>query len=236
MTSTTSRRITGALLILTPIAFMTFFTILGVIFDYPNILRQPTEIVLKRYQNGGAGLVAVWYAMTLSAVLFIPLVLLVERLFTAEKAPLMRVATVIGVLAGAVQMIGFIRWPFLVPYLSQTYLDPAISVATREATTVVFQAFNQYAGGAIGENMGYLFTSVWTLLFALTIIRSARFPAWLGFVGLLPAIGIFIGMLEPIGLGIAAPINAAAYILWAIWLVIIGIFTLRGGNNVQRYN
>jgi len=231
--SATERRIAGLLLIITPIAFMTFFSILGAIFDYPAILRQPTELVLKRFQEGGAGLIATWYGMTMSAVIFIPLVLLVEKLFNATKAPLMRVATVIGVLAGAVQMLGFIRWPFLVPYLSQTFLDPASSPATREATAVVFQTFNQYAGVGIGENLGYLFTSVWTILFAISMFRSPRFPNWLGIAGILPALGIFIGMAEPAGLEIAAPINAVAYILWAIWLVVVGIVVLRGGNDAE---
>ena len=38
----------GALLIILPLAFNLFYFLLGRRFDYPNILRSPTEEVLSR--------------------------------------------------------------------------------------------------------------------------------------------------------------------------------------------
>jgi len=46
------------LLILTPIAFNVFFTLLSVAFEYPDILREPTGYVLRQFDAGGGGLVA----------------------------------------------------------------------------------------------------------------------------------------------------------------------------------
>ena len=94
----------------------------------------------------------------LTAVLFVPLAVLVHKALTREDTPYMAVATTFGVIAGVVQFLGLVRWPFLVPYLADTYLDPASSAATRESVAVVFQAFNHYAGVAVGEHLGYLFT------------------------------------------------------------------------------
>jgi hypothetical protein len=42
----------GALLIILPLAFNLFFFLLGRRFDYPNILRRPTEEVLSRFNAG----------------------------------------------------------------------------------------------------------------------------------------------------------------------------------------
>jgi len=53
-------------------------------------------------------------------------------------------------------MLGFIRWPFLVPSLAYTYLDPSASEATRAAIEVTFNAFNHYAG-VVG------WVSIWVL-------------------------------------------------------------------------
>ena len=72
----------------------------------------------------------------------------------------------------------------------------------------------------------YLFTSIWTALIAVGIIRSPLFGAWLGWAGLIPALGIFMGILEESGLRVAGVINAVSYILWSIWLILIGIALL----------
>src|SRR5262245_47572881 len=128
------RRLAGLLLILVPVAFTICFTMLQVQFEYPDILRQPTAAVLTTFQPGCSSLIAVWYALTLTAVLFIPLVVLVHQVLAAHEASLaLRVATVFGVVAGLAQTLGFLRWPFLVPHLAQVYLEPGASEAQRAA-------------------------------------------------------------------------------------------------------
>jgi len=221
------RKLTGILLVSIPVAFTVFFTLLGTMFDYPDILRASTDQVMRRFQAGGSGLIVTWYGMTLTAASFIVLVLLVHQLSASEDTPYMPIATTFGVVAGVVQVLGFIRWPFLVPYLARVYLDPASSEAAREAVAIVFQAFNQYAGVAVGEHLGYLFTSLWTGLTALAMLKSPLFKAWLAWPGVVLAAGIFTGLLEPAGVAWAGPINAISYLLWAAWLVAIGFALLR---------
>ena len=227
MTSLPLRRLAGLLLILVPVAFTICFTLLQMLFEYPAILRQPTADVLTKFQAGGSGLIAVWYALTLSAVCFIPLVVLVHRLMAAQEPSVaLSVATVFGIVAGVVQTLGFLRWPFLVPHLAQAYLAPDVGEAQRTAAALVFEAFHRYAGMAVGEHLGYLSTSVWTFLVALLMLRSPRFGRWLGLSGMLLALGVATGLLEPAGWELAGTINALSYLAWALWLIVVGVVLL----------
>jgi uncharacterized protein DUF4386 len=229
------RLLTGLLLILTPVAFNVFFTLLSVTFGYPDILREPTGYVLRHFDAGGSSLVAIWYGFVLTAVLFVPLAVMVHKVLARENTPYMAVAAAFGVVAGVVQFLGLVRWPFLVPYLADTYLDPASSGATRESVAVVFQAFNQYAGVAVGENLGYLFTGLWTALVALAMFGAALpFGRWLALLGMVSAAGIVVGMLEPVGFEPAAGIVVVGYILWSVWLALFGIFLLVPRSIGQR--
>jgi hypothetical protein len=229
------RVLTGVLLILTPVAFNTFFTLLSVTFEYPDILREPAGYVLRSFDAGGGGLVAIWYGFMLTAVLFVPLAVLVHKALAREDTPYLAVATAFGVVAGVVQFLGLVRWPFLVPYLADTYLDPASSGATRESVAVVFQAFNQYAGVGVGENLGYLFTAMWTALVALAMF-GAPLPLgrWLALLGMVSAAGIAVGMLEPAGFEPAADVVVVAYIMWSIWLALFGVLLLLPRSIRQR--
>lgn len=223
MNPKTHLKLTGILLIFTPILFMTAFTLLQINFEYPDILRQPATVVMEKFVAGGSGLIANWYLMVISSILFIPIAVMLHPYLAREDTPYMTVATTFGVIAGIVQMLGFIRWPFLVPTLASTYLDPSTSEATRAAIEVTFSAFNQYAGVGVGEHLGYLFTALWTILIALAMPKSRHFSSWLGWMGGVLAIGILLGTLEPAGVPLVGLINVIAYSLWAVWLVILGV-------------
>ena len=219
-------QLTGLLLILLPVAFNVVFVLLQRTFEYPDILRKPTDYILSRFNAGGKRLIAIWYCFALTGVLFIPVAILVHQTLANDNTPYMTLATTIGVLAGLVQFLGLIRWPFLVPYLAKTYFEPASTQATRDSIAIAFQAFHRYAGVAIGEHLGYLFTSIWTAFIALALTQSPLFNSWLGWIGFIPAIGIFIGVFEESGLKAAGAINAISYILWSIWLIALGVVML----------
>jgi Domain of unknown function (DUF4386) len=224
VTTLTLRRATGALLVIVPLGFTICFTLLQQLFEYPDILRQPTSDVLAKFAAGGTPLVAVWYALTLTAVAFVPLTVLLHRVLAERDAPvLLWVGTVFGVIAGLSQTLGFLRWPFLVPHLAQAYLAPGASEAQRAAAAVVFEAFHQYAGMAVGEHLGYLSTGIWTLLIALVMLRTALVPRGLGAIGAVLALGIAAGLAEPAGWELGGTINTLSYLVWAVWLIAIGV-------------
>ncbi len=227
-------RVTGLVLIVVPIAFNVFFFLLGRHFGYPFILRQPTAEILRRFQTGGIALKLIWHGFFLTAVAFVPLVVLVGQVLAEDDLAVVPLATTFGILAGAVQFLGLIRWPYLVPYLARTYLDPSASEATREAVTVVFQAFHRYAGVAIGEHLGYLFTGLWTLLVGVAMTQGTVFPSWLGWIGVVLGLALivgafeFVGPFEETGWAFAGTMVPIAYIAWSLWLVATGVLLLRG--------
>ena len=220
MTLTT---LTGLLLVVVPIAFNVTFVLLQRAFEYPDILRKPTDYVLRRFKEGGAPLRRLWYAFALSAVLFTPVPVLVQQVFQPDAPWFLAVGTALGVLAGAVQVLGLIRWSFLVPSLADTYTHPESTQATRESVAVVFQAFHRYAGVAIGEHLGYLFTSAWTILLCIAIVQTDVVNPLFGWLGVVPAIGVWVGVFEETGFKAAGAINAMSYILWSVWLIAFGV-------------
>lgn len=236
MTQSSVRRLAGLMLIAVPLAFTICFTLLQQQFEYPDILRQPTGEVLAKFQAGGSGLVAVWYVLTLTAVMFIPVVVLLHRVLAEQEASAtLWVATAFGLVAGLAQALGFLRWPFLVPYLADAYLAPGAGEAQRQAAAMVFEGFHRYAGMAVGEHLGYLSTSVWTLLLGMVMLRSPLFGRWLGASGIVLALGVAAGLLEPLGLELAGTINAISYLAWAVWLIVIGMVVLlrRGARSTK---
>jgi hypothetical protein len=228
----TLERITGLLLIVMPIAFNLCFALLGRRFDYPNILRQPTGEILRRFQAGGTALKLIWHGFFLTAVAFVPLAILVGQVLAEDDLAVMPLATTFGVLAGVVQFLGLIRWPYLVPYLARTFLDPSSSEATRDAVAVVFQAFHRYAGVAVGEHLGYLFTGLWTLLVGVAMTQADLFPAWLGWPGIVLGLALIVGSIEfagpfeETGWRLAGMLVPIAYIVWSLWLVAAGLTLL----------
>ena len=69
--------IAAILLIAVPIAFNLAFFELGRTFDYPNILREPADTILRRFAAGGTPLLLRWQALLVSALAMLPLVALV---------------------------------------------------------------------------------------------------------------------------------------------------------------
>ena len=227
MNTVAVRRAAGTLLVIVPLAFTVCFMLLQQLFEYPDILRQPTAEVLAKFAAGGTPLIAVWYALTLTAVAFVPVTLLVHRVLAERNTPmLLWVATAFGLIAGLSQTLGFLRWPFLVPHLAQAYLAPGASEAQRAAAGMVFEAFHRYAGMAVGEHLGYLSTAVWTVLVAVVMLRTAVLPRWLGASGVVLALGIAAGLAEPAGWELGGTINALSYLVWALWLIAVGVTLL----------
>ena len=226
--SQAARRATAVLLIVVPILFNIGFFLLQTSFEYPDILRQPPDDILRRFQAGGPSLIATWYLFALSPALFIPAAVLLGRAFPRQSTWLV-LATPFAVIAGFAQVLGLLRWPFLVPTLAATYLDPGSTDATRAAALTVFTAFHQYVGVAVGEHLGYLFTGAWTLVIAAAMLTSAVFRPWLGWLGIVAGSGILCGLLEPAGVPLAGTINAFAYIVWSLWLIVAGVILLRAG-------
>ena len=158
----------GLLLIALPILFNASFATLAALFDYPDVLRRPTVPILQAFAAGGERLLLAWWAFALSAVLFIPTVVLVSRSLGGADPAVLALATAIGVSAGLAQAIGLLRWPFAVPYLARR--------AARPVADAAFQVMHRALGVGIGEHLGYLLTGGWTLLAGIAMTQTSRCP------------------------------------------------------------
>jgi Domain of unknown function (DUF4386) len=223
---------TGILLIVLPVAYNVLFTMLARSFDYPDILRRPTNEVLAKFSSGGNKLVLTWWAFAMSAVLLAPLAVLVSASLSGANPTLLVAATSIGLLAAAVQFLGLVRWPLTVPHLAREMGDPGSSASKKEAVDVMFQTLNRYLGVAVGEHLGYLFTGAWTALVAAAILQSEVVHFAFGIVGLalgpLFVVGSFefVGSNERNGWKLAGSLVPVAYIGWSLWLLAIGVALL----------
>jgi uncharacterized protein DUF4386 len=224
--------IAGLLLIAVPIAFNAAFALLASRFDYPDILRRPTPEVLARFRAGGTPLLLTWWAFALTAVLMVPLVVLLSRAIDDADATLLSLATTVGVLAAAVQFLGLVRWPFLVPYLARADAEAGASEARREAVDVIFQSFNRYLGVGVGEHLGYALTGAWTTLIGIALTQTGAAPGWIGVVGIVigPVLLLcsleFVGGHERDGWKLAEKLTPIAYVAWSLWLIAAGVALL----------
>jgi Domain of unknown function (DUF4386) len=217
----------GILLIVAPLWFNASFALLGNRFDYPDILRRPAGEILQRFRVGGSSLIILWWAFMLSGLLMIAgAVLLGQVLGFGGIVP---VATTFGILAGLVQMLGLLRWVYLVPALARAYADPALNADQREVQAVVFRALHQYLGVGVGEHLGYLFTGIWSVLIGVGVIQTTALPIWLGWPGIIIGAGLavgsaeFLGPNEERGWSLAGALIPILYIAWSVWLLAMGI-------------
>lgn len=215
--------LTGIVLIIVPIAFNLVFFALASAFEYPAILRQPNAAILQKFRAGGRRLVTLWYAFGVTALLAIPMALLVMAFFYVNNPPLAIISGILGTVSGLVQALGLFRWPFLVPILAAAHESPTATPTDRATLEQIFQAFHQYIGVAVGEHLGYLFTTGWTFAVAALLIGNPSFSPLIPVLGIISAIGILAGLLEPAGWKLAGAVNASAYVVWSLWLVVVGL-------------
>ncbi len=216
-----NRKLTAALLVTAAVLTNVAFTALGTIFNYPDVLKAPTEDILVAFR-GSQTAVASWFAvMAISAGLFAPIAIGVGRL-SASRA--MRIAVVAGIGAAVVQVIGLSRWPLLVPgYAADAASsDPAVAAAALDS----FETAHHILGNVIGETFGYLLTAAWTLL-VLAAIGKVIAGRWFTVLGAGSALMILSGVLSPLDLPGVDLANFVGYILWSIWLLTFAAVLVR---------
>jgi hypothetical protein len=224
---------TGLLLIVVPVVFNVAFFELGRAFDYPAILRRDPDEILRRFADGGSGLLLRWHLLFLSALAMLPIAVLLSVVLDAGPA-LTPLTMVVGVVAALVQGLGLARWPFAVPELARRYVaaDGPEGESTRRSVEVAFAVLHRYLGVGVGEHLGYLATGCWTILVAASIAAGTGVPGWMAVVGVVIGIGLLVGTLEFVGpnerggWALAGTIVPIAYIAWSIWLIVLGLVLL----------
>ena len=223
------RRLVGLSFILGAILINVPYFILIASFDYPDILREPTEVILTRFQAGGSSLILTWLAFAWVGLPLLFAIGMLPRVLARADIPYLGIATAIGIAGMIVQMVGLLRWVFVVPVLAQMYVDPSSTESIRAAVTVVFQAVHQYGGVVMGEHLGYAFTGAWSVLAGVASTQSSALPSALGLIGIVIGAALvlcsleFVGPHERDGWRFAERLTPIAYIAWSLWLIATGI-------------
>ena len=216
----------GVLFIAGAIALFIPYTMLSIIFEYPDILRQDTAIILTKFHEGGSRLIWTWFAFAITGIPLLPAYILLGQKLESQ-APLMRTATTIGVIGLVVQMVGLLRWTFVVPVLADTFTS-ATDEPTKAAAMMAFKTIHQFGGVILGEYLGQLFTIAWTVMVTLSFAKLKLFPKWVNGLGLVSSLIYLLAQAELFATVMPGfPVwEMAGFIgstLWLVWLVVLGI-------------
>ena len=176
-------RVTGALFLIGALSFAAAATVLSTTFDWPDILRQPADVVLTEFAAGGPSLVWTWFATAWTyAILVVPILLLPAALGRRDDAALW-VASFAGAISVVLALIGFLRWVFVVPPLARLYQEG--DAANRSAVAAAWLAQHQFGGALLGEHLGQLLGLGWSVTLSIIVLRTRVLPRWLGVVSAL---------------------------------------------------
>jgi hypothetical protein len=176
------RRTSGVLFVVGALTFAGAATVLSSTFDWPDVLREPADVVLPAFVAGGTSLVWTWFATAWTyAVLLVP-ILLLPTVLGRRGDPLLRVATFVGATSVVLSLIGFLRWVFVVPPLADSYVSG--NAVTRAAVDAAWTAQHQFGGALLGEHLGQLLAVAWSITVSVVILRTRALPRWVGAAGL----------------------------------------------------
>jgi len=232
MSETNFRKLTGVFFIVGAILVNIPFALLMINFDYPDILRQPTTEILTRFYAGGDSLVYTWLAFSWVGLPLLLGAIMLKRILENENSPFLETATTIGVIGFVVQVIGLLRWVFVIPLLARLFTDPGTCPATQASISAVFIAVHQYGGVVLGEHIGQFFTILWTSLISGIIYRSKMFSKWVAWFGWFASAVYILAQTELLATAIPDfPVIdwAGLYgsLLWLMWMFVLGIYLVK---------
>jgi hypothetical protein len=232
-------RLTGALFIIGAVLVNIPYTLLIMNFEYPDILRKPTGYILTRFQEGGTELIFTWLAFAWVGIPLLFGFVMLQKILERENTPYLWFGTVAGIIGGITQMIGLLRWTFVVPILAKTYTDPTASDSAKESAVIVFQAVHQYGGVVLGEHIGQVFSIFWMFVISLTIFKLNILKRWLAWFGFL-ASGVFLLAQTELfatvipDFPVVPEAGLIGSLLWLIWMIVLGVLLMRSKDSLSQ--
>lgn len=232
MSENVFRKLTGIFFIVGAVLVNVPYSLLIANFDYPDILRMPTAEILTRFHEGGNGLIYTWLAFAWVGLPMLFGAIMLKRVLEKEGSPLLETATTMGILGFVVQVIGLLRWVFVVPILARLFTDPAANSATQAAVSAVFVAVHQYGGVILGEHLGQIFIILWMTLISVIIYRSKMFSKWVSWLGWIASAVYLLAQTELFATAIPNfPVvdwaGLVGSLLWVLWMIVLGVYLVR---------
>jgi len=213
----TARRAGAALALASGLA-IAGFTVLGSVFEYPQILEEPTADILALFREHQGTVMGWFLVLAVSAALMAPAGIWLGQIAGGRLG---RWIAGVGIAAATVQVVGLQRWVTLVPGISDDALDPALRANAEER----FELWHTVLGKAIGETLGYVLTATFTVLVVVALSRTIL-PRWLAIVGLVASGLIATGVVVPL-VEAASLTNFAGYVVWCAWLLAVAFLLVR---------
>lgn len=232
------KKLTGLLFIIGSVLVNIPYMMLISNFEYPDILREPAGKVLEEFHKGGNGLIYTWLAFALTGIPLLFAVIMLGKQYVEKSPTLVKIATTFGIIGFVTQLIGLLRWVFVVPVISDSYNASGASEATKSASVVAFKVVNQFGGVLLGEYIGQLFTIGWMVIMSVVILKSGIFGKWLAYLGFV-ASGVYIlAQTELYHTVIPSfpEIEIAGFagsVLWIVWMIALGAVLLKKEKAVK---
>ena len=144
----------------------------------------------------------------------------------------METATTLGVIGFIVQVVGLLRWVFVVPVLARLYTDPTTDSATQAAVAAVFTAVHQYGGVILGEHMGQLLIILWMCMISGIVYKSKIFSKWVAILGWVASAIYLLAQTELLATAIPTfPVvdwaGLVGSLLWLVWMIVMGVYLVK---------
>lgn len=214
----------GWALVVSAILFIAVFSWLAATFDYPDVLDRPAAEVLPRLVALGTAGRAVWSLYALIPLLLVPAGVGVVVSLRGAAPGAARASAAFATIAALSMMLGLLRWPSIQWELGRAYA--LAGAAERTVLDAVFAGLNSYLGNFIGEFVGELALSLFFVLTAFAMARSAHHPRWLAIGGFVAGgIGL-VAMFRNVTPSVSMVADANNIVL-PLWLVILGVALIR---------
>jgi Domain of unknown function (DUF4386) len=225
---------TGLLLVTSAVLSLLGYLVLGTRFGWPAVLDEPGTTALDLFVEAQAWVRFGFYLFLLSSLVLIPAAIGLLHLLGRDSPAAVSVA-VFGVLGAFAQMLGWVRWPIAVPGLADAWTDPTATATQREATAAAYDVLNGYAGGALGEHLGWLLQGIWAVGIAVLLLRSRRLPRWFAVLGLAlaGAWALAVPTATAVGLETLELWGLNAYTAWYLWILALGVVLLRAPSSAS---
>lgn len=232
MSQTTFRKLGGIFFIVGAVLVNIPYTLLIMKFDYPDILRLPTAEILTRFNAGGDALIYTWLAFAWVGLPMLFGAMMLKRILADEHAPFLESATTLGVIGFIVQVIGLLRWVFVVPVLARLYTDPGTDAATQAAVAAVFTAVHQFGGVILGEHLGQFLIILWMSIISGILYRSKMFSKWVARLGWFASAVYLLAQTELLATAIPTfPVvdwaGLVGSLLWLAWMIVVGVYLVK---------
>ena len=225
MSAVAARRpLTGLFLVASALLSVVGYVVLASAFGWPDVLDEPGVSALDRYVDAEPGIRAGFYVMTLASLALIPAAFGLQAAISRDHTAA-RVVTAFGVLGAFAQMLGWLRWVVAVPVQADAWVAAEGDPVARAAVTTSYDTLNAYAGGTLGEHLGWLLQGIWAVGVFVLALRATGVPRWVSWPGLVLSAGwaAVVPAATAAGADGAETVGLNVYTVWYVWLMVLGV-------------